>query len=82
MYQYQTKYSKDLGQIVKNFISYDDLKEELSKQILNLHELINGEVGCNVKEEVIVLDYLITLKQLLKIMEQDNLLVFHNKSKI
>ncbi len=36
----------------------------------------------SVKEEVIVLDYLITFRQLLFILAEDNLQTFHTKAKM
>lgn len=54
----------------------------LNQQIIYLHSIINGQAGSDVKEEVIVLDYLVTLRQLLLILEEHDLQTFHSKSKM
>lgn len=80
--QYQSKYNKDLQSIGKRQVTLQQLREVLNQQILFLHTVISGRVGSEVKEEVIVLDYLITLRQLLLILEENDLQSFHTKAKM
>lgn len=47
-----------------------------------LYSKISDQPANDVKEEVIVLDYLITLRQLLFILAEDNIQTFHTKSKM
>ena len=80
--QYQNKYKKDLKSISKKNSTLEQLIQVLNQQVLFLHSVISGRGGSEVKEEVIVLDYLITLRQLLLILEENDLQVFHNKAKM
>lgn len=63
--QYQKKYEKDIGELPKKWDGLSTLVAELSEYIKLLYEEI--EVLENLtegKEKVIILDYLITLRQL------------------
>lgn len=81
--QYQTKYKKDLNKIYHDSVlNNEKLKSSLNQQIVFLHSLIDGCDGSEVKEEVIALDYLITLRQLLILLEENNIQNFHNRAKM
>ena len=58
------------------------LKEQLTRSISELYQGVEGGEGDAWKEEVIVLDYLVTLRQLVGIMFNNDLEGFHIKSKI
>ena len=47
-----------------------------------MHREIQSEDFESVKSHVIILDYLVTLKQLVNLMQKNDVEVFHSKSKI
>lgn len=59
------------------------LKETLTKSIISIYDKVNDdEQVLQFQEEVIVLDYLVTLRQLLGLLQNNDLEGFHAKSKI
>lgn len=68
VHQYQHKYIEDLKYIRPNFVSYESLRQTLTYQIMNLHKFVDSKNPTDVKEDVIVLDYLITLRQLIYLL--------------
>ena len=50
--------------------------------ILSLFEEVSEGDVTGWKEEVIVLDYLVTLRQLISLLQNNDIEGFHNKSKI
>lgn len=68
--QYKNKYSKDLAEIKSNHGSLTELKERLTGCILHIYGQI--EENCDLvaeKEKIIVLDYLVTLRQLVSLLQ-------------
>jgi hypothetical protein len=82
--QYLSKYRKDLAGFAETRQSLGALKEQLGRNILALYEGVEGEheEPEEWKDEVIVLDYLVTLRQLIAILQNNDLEGFHSKSKI
>jgi hypothetical protein len=82
--QYLSKYKKDLPSFAEPTYPIATLKEQLTKNILTLFQAVEVEAEDleEWKEEVIVLDYLITLRQLIAIIQGNDLEGFHLKSKI
>ena len=81
--QYQNKYSKDLGGIDKNIKSLAVFKEQLTRNIVSVYNRVEEEdEGRHWKDEVIVLDYLVTMRQLVGLLQGNDLEGFHTKSKI
>jgi hypothetical protein len=82
--QYVAKYNKDLSSISQLVKPLSAFKEQLTKSIVGLYERVGAEEeeGSEWKEEVIVLDYLVTLRQLLGLLQGNDMEGFHNKSKI
>ena len=80
--QYFLKYRKDLGEYKEVARPLPALKEQLTRSISELYQGVEGGEGDAWKEEVIVLDYLVTLRQLVGIMFNNDLEGFHIKSKI
>ena len=83
--QYEQKYQKSLP--TQNlFVQYSQssIDQLLQTQIRTLYSYVIGYQTNpeQVREEVILLDYLITLKQLLSLDEKASLDDFHRKSKI
>ncbi len=72
--QYQVKYSKDLSHLKPIAKSLSFLKEQLTKNILLVYERVEDqpEIG-EFKDEVIVLDYLVTLRQLIGLLQNNDL---------
>ncbi len=72
--QYRVKYSKDLNTFSKNVKSLNTTKEELTRIILYFYEKVNKQSDISEwKEEVIVLDYLVTLRQLIGLLQNNDL---------
>lgn len=72
--QYRVKYSKDLNTLSKNLKSLNTIKEELTRIILYFYEKVNKQSDISEwKEEVIVLDYLVTLRQLIGLLQNNDL---------
>lgn len=80
--QYQSKYHDDLSGMNYKVVSLEELRELINHQIIFLYGRVESQNPGDVKEEVIVLDYLITLRQLLCILAEDNIQTFHGKSKM
>lgn len=81
--QYVAKYNKDLSSISSTLKPLIAFKEQLTKSILGIYERVQGEEeGGYWKDEVIVLDYLVTLRQLVGLLQSNDMEGFHNKSKI
>lgn len=82
MQQYLTRYSR----IIRDDNYQDALNEiedELTCEIINLYERTkNYNILEGKDEEVILLDYFITTKQLLLINSKNDIEYFHKKSKI
>lgn len=81
--QYQSKYARDLVPLKQISKPLAVMKEQLHKNVINLYSFIeerNNVEEC--KEEVIVLDYLVTLRQLIGLLQGNDLEGFHIKSKI
>jgi len=72
--QYRLKYNKDLHKFTKNAKSLNAVKEELTRIVVYFYERVNrqDEIG-EWKEEVIVLDYLVTLRQLIGLLQNNDL---------
>ena len=72
--QYRVKYSKDLNTFSKNVKSFNTIKGELTRIILYFYEKVNKQSDISEwKEEVIVLDYLVTLRQLIGLLQNTDL---------
>ena len=81
--QYVTKYSKDLNNITQTVKPLGYFKEQLSKNIVAIYERVQGQEDISpLKDEVIVLDYLVTLRQLVGLLQSNDMEGFHVKSKI
>ncbi len=81
--QYQAKYSKDLSSINKVSKNLITIKEQLTTKIVLFYQKVNNQSDLSEwKEEVIVLDYLVTMRQLIGLLQNNDLQGFHNKSKI
>jgi len=81
--QYVTKYSKDLNNITQPVKPLGYFKEQLSKNIVAIYERVQGQEDISpLKDEVIVLDYLVTLRQLVGLLQSNDMEGFHVKSKI
>lgn len=81
--QYITKYTKDLGSLNQVTKSLAGFKEQLTRNIITLYERVeNAEELGEWKDEVIVLDYLVTLRQLVGLLQGNDIEGFHTKSKI
>ena len=80
--QYFLKYRRELGEFRELLRPLPALKEQLTKSITTLYRGVEDCESNNWKEEVIVLDYLVTLRQLVGIMFNNDLEGFHIKSKI
>jgi hypothetical protein len=78
-----TKYSKDLNNINRQTKPLGQFKEQLAKNIVSIYQRVEGqeEIG-RLKDEVIVLDYLVTLRQLVGLLQSNDMEGFHVKSKI
>jgi hypothetical protein len=72
--QYLIKYSKDLAHLRPVTKSLSFFKEQLTQNILLVYERVEDqpEIG-DFKDEVIVLDYLVTLRQLIGLMQNNDL---------
>ena len=72
--QYRVKYNKDLNTFSKNVKSLNTIKEELTRIIIYFYEKVNKQSDISEwKEEVIVLDYLVTLRQLIGLLQNNDL---------
>ena len=81
--QYVAKYSKDLSNITQTVKPLGYFKEQLSKNIVAIYERVQGQEDITpLKDEVIVLDYLVTLRQLVGLLQSNDMEGFHVKSKI
>ncbi len=81
--QYVSKYTKDLASIQQVNKPLAAFKELLTRNIIILYDKVEGEEeNPEWKDEVIVLDYLVTLRQLVGLLQGNDLEGFHNKSKI
>lgn len=81
--QYIAKYSKDLSGMRHLGRPLSGFKEQLTRSIVNLYEKVEGEDDIGEwKDEVIVLDYMVTLRQLVGLLQANDIEGFHNKSKI
>ena len=79
--QYQKKYEKEISSSGK-WSGYEGFQNELAEQIKNMfHDVKENDIEAS-KEKVIILDYLITLRQLLGLLAKEDVELFHNKSKI
>ena len=81
--QYVAKYTKDLASVKQNLKPLAAFKEQLTQSILGLYGRVQAEEESACwKDEVIVLDYLVTLRQLVGLLQSNDMEGFHNKSKI
>lgn len=90
--QYHLKYEKDLSntsshtdtELVNNCQQLERFQNELQSEIVKMYSFIKTNVEDieMIKEEVIVLDYLVTLRQLVTLLQNNGLEGFHNKSKM
>ena len=91
--QYQAKYQKDLNNtsdtelVSQNETQNEQLESfqaELQSEIIKMYSFIKSNIEDIdlVKEEVIVLDYLVTLRQLVTLLQNNSLEGFHHKSKM
>jgi hypothetical protein len=72
--QYRVKYSKDLNTITKNNRSLTIIKDELTRIIIFFYNKVSQQDNISEwKEEVIVLDYLVTLRQLVGLLQNNDL---------
>lgn len=80
--QYHKKYEKEIGSDSLKWKGFDSFQSDLASQIKTMFsEVKETELESN-KEKVIILDYLITLKQLAGLLAKDDIELFHSKSKI
>lgn len=81
--QYKKKYERDIGDLPQKWDGLSTMVVEVSEYIKLLYEEIQSLDELNEgKEKVIILDYLITLRQLGNLLEKDDIEIFHEKSKI
>ena len=78
------KYTKDLHSINRVAKPLAAFKELLTRNIVNIYERVQDEDHdvSHWKDEVIVLDYLVTLRQLVGLLQNNDMEGFHTKSKI
>jgi len=72
--QYQVKYTKDLamGRPISKPLS--NVKDQLTKNIITIYEKVQDQEDISLcQEEVIVLDYLVTLRQLIGLLQSNEL---------
>ena len=79
--QYQKKYEKEINSYGK-WNGYEGFQNELAEQIKSMFYDVKENDIEGSKEKVIILDYLITLRQLLGLLAKEDVQLFHNKSKI
>jgi hypothetical protein len=78
--QYEQKYRKDLQGVVPRWKGFPAFEGEMVAEIRRLFESIRGS---KIEEEkVIILDYLISLRQLSNLLAKNDIDLFHKKSKI
>jgi hypothetical protein len=72
--QYRVKYNRDLNNTTKNNRSLNTIKDELTRIVIFFYEKVSQQdsIG-DWKEEVIVLDYLVTLRQLVGLLQNNDL---------
>lgn len=81
--QYVAKYSKDFANVKKVSQPLTAFKDELTHTIVDMYERVQAqEASSHWKDEVIVLDYLVTLRQLVGLLQANDMEGFHCKSKI
>jgi hypothetical protein len=80
--QYEVKYRRELPFSSPLWPGYDAFDSELSGEIRSMFEGIRTSTIEDSQQWVIVLDYLITLKQLSNLLGKNNYELFHEKSKI
>lgn len=72
--QYNAKYSKDLSDIPKISKSLPYIKELLTGSIVAFYEKVSDDDDITQwKEQIIVLDYLVTLRQLIGLLQNNDL---------
>jgi tRNA uridine 5-carbamoylmethylation protein Kti12 len=72
--QYRAKYSRDLSSTTKSCKYLNSIKDELTRNIVSFYEKVNQQDDVSEwKEEVIVLDYLVTLRQLVGLLQNYDL---------
>lgn len=72
--QYEVKYSKDLSHLRQINKPLQHFKDHLTKNIISIYERVDGQDDISEwKEEVIVLDYLVTLRQLIGLLQNNDL---------
>lgn len=72
--QYRVKYSRDLTTTTKNNRSLNTIKDELTRIIIFFYNKVSQHDNIGEwKEEVIVLDYLVTLRQLVGLLQNNDL---------
>lgn len=82
--QYQKKYEKDIGYLPSKWDGLRSFDSQLSSEIKKIYDEVkrSDELVGQTQQKVIVLDYLITLKQLTNLLEKNDIEMFHEKSKI
>jgi hypothetical protein len=72
--QYRVKYSRDLSTTSKGTRSLNTIKDELTRIVGYFYEKVGNQSEISEwKEEVIVLDYLVTLRQLVGLLQNNDL---------
>lgn len=82
VHQYQEKYEKELGSIEAHWKGFDIFETELSTEIKKIFQDVKALDLEQCQQKVIILDYLITLRQLCNLLSKNDIEVFHAKSKI
>lgn len=80
--QYQEKYEKELGSIEAHWKGFDIFETELSTEIKKIFQDVKASDLEDCQQKVIILDYLITLRQLSNLLSKNDIEIFHGKSKI
>lgn len=75
--QYQEKYRKELGSIERLWKGFEVFETELSTEIKKIFEDVKASVLEESQQKVIILDYLITLRQLSNLLSKNSIEVFH-----
>lgn len=64
------------------WIGYQTFETEIVSEIKSMYRQVQSENIEMIKNHVIILDYLVTLKQLVNLLQKNDVEIFHSKSKI
>jgi hypothetical protein len=80
--QYEQSYCKELNGVCPEWPGFVEFDRELTAEIKKLFENTKNSKLELVTQKVIILDYLVSLKQLSKLLGKNGVTAFHEKSKI